>query len=150
SGHASFVDAMLPAAGSAHAIVASYNGNAPLDTSSGSVNHTITKARLAVTADDFSRLYGQTNPDFTARYSGFVLGEDPSALGGTLGISTPATASSGVGSYAVTPGGLTSTNYTITFTNGSLSITPATLIVVASNASRSYGTANPVLGGGIV
>src|SRR5439155_20860359 len=100
---------------------------------------TINPAPLAVTADDTSRVYGQANPVFTAHYSGFVLGQDASALGGTLGFSTPATASSNVGGYAVTPSGLTSTNYTLTFTNGTLTITPAPLAVTAANANHLYG-----------
>ena len=59
---------------------------------------------------------------FTVRYSGFVLGEGPGVLGSTLSFSTPATASSPAGSYAVTPAGLTSGNYAITFVSGTLTV----------------------------
>ena len=43
-------------------------------------------------------------------------------LGGTLSFSTPATASSPAGSYAITPAGLTSGNYAIHFVSGTLTV----------------------------
>jgi hypothetical protein len=84
---------------------------------------TINKAALTVTADDKVKLLGAANPAFTASYSGFVLGQGPSALGGSLSFSTTATAASLVGTYPVTPSGLTSTNYEITFAGGTLAVT---------------------------
>ena len=39
---------------------------------------------LTVTANNATKVAGQTNPPFTASYSGFVNGESPSALGGAL------------------------------------------------------------------
>src|SRR5205823_2469620 len=87
--------------------------------------------------------YGQANPAFTVSYSGFVNGDTASALGGTLTISSPATASSPVGSYAITPGGVSSSNYTISFVNGTLTVAPAPLTVAADNKQRLYGQANP-------
>src|SRR5207302_6077586 len=76
-------------------------------------------------------------------YAGFVNGDTPGSLGGTLTFGTAATAASPVGSYPVTPGGLTSGNYTITFVNGNLSVTPAGLTVTANNATKIYGQPNP-------
>jgi hypothetical protein len=66
-------------------------------------------------------------------------------LSGTLGFDTTATQSSPVGSYDVTPKGLTSNNYNITFGKGHLSVTKATLTVTADNKSKTYGDANPSL-----
>ena len=68
-----------------------------------------------MTANDASRSYGAANPDFTARYDGFVLGEDAGDLGGALDFDTNAGRGSDVGSYGVTPEGLTSGNYAITY-----------------------------------
>jgi hypothetical protein len=104
---------------------------------------------LAVTANNVSKVYGQANPSFSATYSGFVLGQSPSVLGGTLAFNTPSTTSSGVGSYPIAPSGLTSSNYAITFASGTLAVAPAPLIVIAANASRIYGAANPALTGAI-
>jgi hypothetical protein len=86
---------------------------------------TITKAPLTVTADDKSKVYGAALPTFTVSYSGFVLGQDESVLGGTLSVTTTATASSDVGTYPIAASGLTSNNYDITFVAGTLTITAA-------------------------
>ena len=71
------------------------------------------------------------DPTFTAGYSGFVSGEGPSNLLGTLafqvrdqvtnavvavGPSTPA------GKYDIVPSGLSSANYAINFVNGALTV----------------------------
>jgi filamentous hemagglutinin family protein len=107
---------------------------------------TVTPAPLTVTANDATRPYGALNPPFGATYTGFVLGQDPSVLGGTLGFTTAATQASNVGGYAVTPGGLTSANYTIGFAPGTLTVTPVPLTVTASDATRPYGALNPTFG----
>src|SRR5206468_936025 len=39
------------------------------------------------------------------------------------------------------------TNYSITFSNGSLTVTPYALAVVANNQTRAYGATNPTLTG---
>src|SRR5438132_1535495 len=103
----------------------------------------ITKTPLSVTADDSSKVYGGDNPAFSVSYQGFVLGQDHTVLGGTLSFATAAVKGSDVGSYDVTPSGLTSGNYDITFHKGTLSITPATLTVTANDKTRTYGDANP-------
>ncbi len=106
---------------------------------------TVNKAALIVTANDASKVYGAPLPAFSASYSGFVLGEAPSVLGGTLGFTTAATASSSVAGspYPITPAGLTSTNYNITFVAGKLTVTPAALTVTANDASKVYGAPLP-------
>ncbi|MFN6999314.1 MAG: MBG domain-containing protein, partial [Elioraea tepidiphila] len=86
---------------------------------------TVNPAPLTVTADDAARLYGAPNPAFTASFAGFVLGEGPDVLGGTLVIFTPATPTSPPGFYVITASGLTSTNYAISFVPGTLTVTPA-------------------------
>ncbi len=107
----------------------------------------VSKATLTVTADSQSRLYGDANPILTVSYSGFVNGEDAGVLGGSPSVTTAATASSGVGSYAITvaPGSLAAANYAYTFVNGTLAVTPAMLTVMANNVNRAYGAANPTL-----
>src|SRR5439155_17269458 len=121
---ASFMMSSLSAATSPHTITASYNGTPSFGTSSGSINLIVNRAPLMVTAKNASKVYGQANPAFTASYSGFVNGDTASSLGGTLSFSTPATSSSAVGTYAITPSGVAATNYTITFVNGTLTVNP--------------------------
>lgn len=84
---------------------------------------TITPAPLSFTADDASRPQGAPNPPFTATYSGFQGGETPAVLTGTLSFSTPAMTSSPAGSYLITPFGQTSTNYAMTYIDGTLTVT---------------------------
>jgi hypothetical protein len=106
----------------------------------------ITKAPLAVTADDKSRYYGYADPTFSATITGFKNSETSVVLGGSLSFSTDAVAASPVGSYTitVTQGSLSSSNYSFSsFTNGTLGVTKAPLTVTADDASRAYGSDNP-------
>ncbi|MCB1374782.1 MAG: filamentous hemagglutinin N-terminal domain-containing protein [Rhodobacteraceae bacterium] len=102
---------------------------------------TVDPALLTITADDKSRIYGSANPPLTASYSGFVLGQDASVLGGSL--TTTATQGSDAGRYTITGDTLTSRNYAITSTDGTMTVGKAALSVVANDASRPEGSANP-------
>jgi hypothetical protein len=75
--------------------------------------------------NDASREQGQANPSFSVSYSGFVLGDDPSKLSGTLTFQTSATISSPAGSYPIKASGLSSQTYTITYVDGTLTVRPA-------------------------
>ena len=103
---------------------------------------TVAKAPLTITAADALKHIGTANPKFRVSYSGFVLGEGPSVLGGTLAFSTTATTDSPVGVYPITPAGLTSANYAITFIAGSLTVTDKFLPVISWPAppALTYGT----------
>ncbi len=114
----------------------------------------ITKKPLTVTVDEnpstpavdhFSRIYGAANPTFAARIAGFASGEDATALGGSLAFSTTATGTSNVGPYAVTPSGLTSSNYDISFVDGTLDVTKRPITVTAATQTKTYGDADPDL-----
>jgi hypothetical protein len=85
----------------------------------------VSRADLTVTVEDATRVYGAADPAFTARIDGFVNQETNAVLGGSLVFITAATVSSGVDSYAISASGLTSTNYTIDYIDGFLSVTPA-------------------------
>ena len=100
-------------------------------------------APLTVTTTPASKVYGTANPSFTAAYSGFVNGDSPSSLSGSLVFATVATAASAVGAYDVTPAGLSSTNYAITFVAGTLTVTPAALTVTTDPSSKVYGAPLP-------
>jgi subtilisin-like proprotein convertase family protein len=106
-------------------------------------------ALLGVTAVNRSRIYGATNPVFTAIYSGFVNGESlaSSDVAGAPLLDNSADSNSPVGTYDITIGlgSLTSTNYTFTLTNGTLTVATAALTVTADNQSRLYGATNPPL-----
>lgn len=108
---------------------------------------TVTQAPLAVKATDTARAYGDANPPFEVIYSGFKNGEDERVLGGALGFQTTATVSSPVGTYPTDPSGLTSENYAISFTGGTLTVNQAPLTVEVDDKERTYGDPNPNLTG---
>jgi hypothetical protein len=141
-------DAVDSLSAGAHTITVVYSGDPNFATStSANLTQTVNPAPLAVTANDATKVYGEPNPGFTAGYNGFVLGQDPSVLSGTLAFSTPASAASHAqaGGYPITPSGLTSSNYAITFVNGTLTITPAPLTITADDQSMVYGAPLPNL-----
>jgi filamentous hemagglutinin family protein len=106
---------------------------------------TISPAQLTVAMNDASRTYGDINPALSAMITGFVLGQDASVLTG-LTFSTAATQSSNVGGYAISSSGGAAANYVIaTRTDGTLTITPATLDVTANALSKVFGTSDPTL-----
>jgi 6-phosphogluconolactonase (cycloisomerase 2 family) len=111
-------------------------------------NLTVTPAALTVAAANATRVYGDPNPAFTGTITGLKNGDNITAT-----YSTTATATSPVGTYPITPALVDPTgklgNYTVTSTNGTLTITPAPLSVVAANATRFYGDPNPAFTGAI-
>jgi hypothetical protein len=83
---------------------------------------TVTTIPLVITANDATRLLNAANPAFTVAYSGFVLSDGPGTLGGTLMCTTTADTNSPVGTYPITCSGQTSTNYTISYVPGTLTV----------------------------
>ena len=88
----------------------------------GTGRFTVNRAGLTITANDATAVVGQSNPKFSARYAGFVLGQGPNVLNGTLTFGTPRTPTSPVGQYPIIPGGLVSSNYAINFIDGTLTV----------------------------
>ncbi len=84
--------------------------------------------------------YGAPDPELTASLEGFVNAESLSDLDGTLVITrVPGEA---LGEYLITPGGLTSSNYGITFHSGTLTIsaTPAPTMLPLAGAGTDEVT----------
>ncbi len=115
--------------------------NYTLDPQNGTL--TITKVTLVAKADNKSRVYGAANPTFTITYTGFVNGENASVITPALSATTTATASTNVGSYAITIAPGTNTNYAFTYQDGTLTINKKPITVTAENKSRTYGNPNP-------
>ncbi|HJZ71897.1 MAG TPA: Ig-like domain repeat protein [Vicinamibacterales bacterium] len=97
------------------------------------------RAPLTVRTLDTAKPFGAALPPFTAGGSGFVNGDSMASLSGTVAFSTPATAASPVGIYAVTPSGVTSGNYSIAFAAGTLTISPATTSVAVMSSANPSG-----------
>ena len=87
----------------------------------------VTPAPLTITANNATKVYGSADPTFSVTGSGFVHGDSLASLGGTLTFTTnePAGSNAPVGSYTITPAGLTSADYNIGFQPGALTVTAA-------------------------
>lgn len=109
----------------------------------------VTPAPLQVIAEDKRRYYGDNNPVFTVRYSGFKLGQSESDLSGTLTFNhadLPVQLAANPAGYDITPSGLSSGNYDIAFVPGKLVVDrrPITVRLLAEELEKQYGEAvNP-------
>jgi concanavalin A-like lectin/glucanase superfamily protein/Big-like domain-containing protein/MBG domain-containing protein/IPT/TIG domain-containing protein len=129
------------AAGSGRALSATFTPSDTQNYTSANAAATIDVARapLTVRTLDTAKPFGAALPPFTAGGSGFVNGDSVASLSGTVAFSTPATAASPVGTYAVTPSGVTSGNYSIAFAAGALTISPATTSVAVTSSANPSG-----------
>jgi gliding motility-associated-like protein len=102
---------------------------------------TIAKAPLTVTADDKLMPLGGPLPALTVSYTGFLNGDNASSLTTQPTASTTATAGSPAGNYPITASGGSSSNYTFSYVNGTLTVQKAILTITALPASSTYGSA---------
>ncbi|TKC10779.1 gliding motility-associated C-terminal domain-containing protein [Pedobacter polaris] len=114
-----------------------------------SINFTlnIQKKALIITANNTSKIYDGIA--FTGgngiSYLGFVHGENEQSLQGSLSYLGTAQGAKNVNSYFIVPSGYASNNYAITYQSGSLTITKASLNIIAQAKSKIYGEADPFL-----
>ncbi|MBB5634787.1 hypothetical protein HDE68_000672 [Pedobacter cryoconitis] len=115
----------------------------------------IAKVPLKVIAEDKSKLTGENDPVFTARYEGFVNADDAGKLTGTIVFTKQANGNG----FSIIPSGLTSANYIITFVNGkltegSIAFTPVNKIygdaafdpgAISSGGTPTYTVADPAI-----
>lgn len=95
---------------------------------SATKSFTIAKKALTVTANDNQITYGEEPTANGVTYDGFIDGEDESDLWGELVYTYTYAQYGDVGTYKITPEGLTSSNYTITYASGKLTVNPKTVI----------------------
>ena len=95
---------------------------------------------ITVTADNQSKIYGDSDPALTWEITeGNLVGDD--SLSGELARE----AGEDAGVYAIQQGSLDNSNYDITFVNGSLTISQRAITVTADNQSKTYGDSDPAL-----
>ncbi len=101
---------------------------------------TITPAALTVTAADASKTYDGIaySGGNGVTYNGFVNNETSDVLTGNLIYTGTSQGAVNAGSYILTPDGLASGNYSITYINGDLIIEKANATVTASSMSTIY------------
>ena len=108
-----------------------------------SVALTVLPAPLTITANNTNKVYGAALPQLTASYSGFVNGDTTNNLGAQATLTTSATASSPIGTYAITASGAVGTNYTFSYVDGTLTITQSLSSgVVTSSANPAVPGTN--------
>ena len=105
----------------------------------------INKAALTVTANSENITYGDDKPTFSVSYSGFVNNENESVLGGSLVLECGYVRYGNVGTYSITPSGLTSGNYAITFESGRLKVSKKQITAKISLLSDSIYVTDHVL-----
>ena len=108
------------------------NTNYKLSDTAPATSFTISKASLTVTADNVSVIYGAA-PTYTASLDGLQSGDSF-----TPTFSCDYTATSSIGSYTITPGGVTSDNYNISFVSGTLTVEQREIGISWSGTSFTY------------
>jgi gliding motility-associated-like protein len=114
-----------------------------IQAAANAVAFTVTAKPITVTASSGqSKIYGSVNPALTYSITagGPLIGAD--AFTGTL----TRDVGESVGSYAINQGSLAlNSNYSLSFVSANFAITPKAITVTADNASKVYGSIDPVL-----
>ena len=130
---------------SGYSITGTDSGIYALFTGTGATTAAITPAALLITANDATKLYGQT-----LGFAGTAFTSAGLRNGDTVGTvsetSTGAVATAGVAGspYAITAsaatgGSFSAANYATSYADGALSVTPAALLITANDATKIYG-----------
>jgi len=133
-------------------IDANETGNANYD-AAPQVSQTIgiAPAGLIVTAANYTMIYGANVPTLATVYTGLVNLDTNSSLTTEPMCVTDATSTSAVGgSYSVTCFGAIDPNYSVSYVAGTMSVTPAPLVITASDGSAQFGqvpTITPIYDG---
>ena len=111
--------------------------NYALSSTAASATADITKKSLTMTADDHLGAYGDVDPTFTARYSGFVGGD--TVANSLTAVSITRASGTAVGTYAITPSA-SATNYEVSSVAGTFTIEQADrLVIQIAGSSSAYG-----------
>lgn len=109
------------------------------------VTLTVEKAKLSITADPQTRVYGEENPAFTYGIEGFVNSDGKADLDELPVLTADADKKTGVGSYAIRLAGGEDDNYAYILNNAELSITPRPVTIQADDKETSEGGGLPEL-----
>jgi hypothetical protein len=109
---------------------------------------TINPQPLTITANNVTQTFN-TVPYSGANgvtYNGFINGQNSSVLSGSITYGGNSQGAVNVGTYAIIPSGQTSSNYAITYVNGTLTITPPPIAFVLDalgTTANAAGTLAP-------
>jgi uncharacterized repeat protein (TIGR03803 family) len=130
-------------------VTATDSGVPPLSTNATFL-FAVGKAPLLAIVGSTNRPYGQFNPWFTITYSGFVLGEDEFVLDSPPFANSSAGSQTPVGTYSVPAQWGFDDHYEFISVDGTLTVTPVPLTLLAGNYCRAVGAPNPPLGGALL
>lgn len=98
----------------------------------------IIPATLTITAQDTTITYGDAPNGTGVSYAGFVGTENSGVLTGTLTYTSDYAQYGDIGSYLITPAGLTSTNYEILYVPGTLNVEALEIGIAWGETALSY------------
>jgi ELWxxDGT repeat protein len=106
-------------------------------------NFSVKKARLILTPDVTSKIYGDEMPEIAFNFSGFKLDEDSDVINALPEVLLTVTSGSHAGDYEFGIVGGEDDQYEFELETKVFSVNKAALKVRADNASRAYGEVNP-------
>ncbi|MCK9291486.1 MAG: choice-of-anchor J domain-containing protein [Bacteroidales bacterium] len=109
------------------------------------VSLTIEPKGLTITADDKERCQFEPNPELTITYDGFVDGEGEEFLDELPQINTTATENSDPDNYPITVSGALSTNYDITYVEGTLTVVRAPNVDAGPDGAVCVSASFPIV-----
>jgi hypothetical protein len=106
---------------------------------------TINPQPLTITANNVTQTFNNVpySGAYGVTYSGFVNGQNSSVLSGSITYGGNSQGAVNVGTYAIIPSGQTSSNYAITYVNGTLTITPPPIAFVLDALGTTANAAGP-------
>ena len=113
--------------------------------------YSISKAPLIITANNLTRPYDGSpySGGNGVTYSGFMNGETPSVLGGSLSYGGSSQGAVNAGTFSIIPGGFSANNYALTYGQGTLTITQVGLTLITGSltglVSKVYDGSNAAL-----
>ena len=124
-------------------VKAAVAGNDNYDGAEAVKSFTIARKAVTITANNATKVYGESDPTLTVTVTGVVSGD-------TIPASAVRVAGDNVNSYTIsvnvsTQGNYLPDNYTITTVPGIFTITPKAVTVTANDAEKTYGQKDPVL-----
>jgi hypothetical protein len=106
---------------------------------------TVAPAQLTGTVNSETITYGDATPAFAPSYAGFVNGDTAASLAGTISCDTPS-GKVHAGTYPVHCAGQSSSDYVITYVDGTLTVAAAALTGQTDSKSMTYGGPVPAFG----
>ena len=143
-------DVSLDASSTAYTVTYAYATDGAFLAAHGSSQLTVNQAALTVSATSVSSVYGAPLPGLSYTISGFVNGDTSSVVSGAPAIATTARSGANAGTYKITLGAgtLSATNYNFPVADliaGTLTVTPAPLVIAAVSTSMFAGQPVPAL-----